>query len=72
LLVGVVAASAGFSWMLRSSTTRNNSVQVLKLAHTLDPKHPVHLAMEFMAQRLREKSGGNYEDIRCAARGLRP
>ena len=61
LLVGVVAASAGFSWMLRSSTTRKNSVQVLKLAHTLDPKHPVHLAMEFMAQRLREKSGGTVE-----------
>ena len=39
LLVGIVAASAGFSWMLRKSTSNNNSVQVLKLAHTLDPKH---------------------------------
>lgn len=44
--------------MLRSSKTRDNSVQVLKLAHTLDPKHPVHLAMEFMGQKIREKSGG--------------
>lgn len=61
LLVGIVAASAGFSWMLRSSKTRDNSVQVLKLAHTLDPKHPVHLAMEFMGQKIREKSGGTVE-----------
>jgi tripartite ATP-independent transporter DctP family solute receptor len=43
----------------RSSTGK--TAQVLKLAHTLDPKHPVHQAMEFMAQRLREKSAGSVE-----------
>lgn len=31
---------------------------VLKLAHSLDQSHPVHLAMEHMAQVVREKSGG--------------
>lgn len=62
LLVGVVVASAGFSWVLRSATTgRQAATQILKLAHTLDPKHPVHQAMEFMAQRMREKSSGTIE-----------
>ncbi|WP_319481551.1 TRAP transporter substrate-binding protein [uncultured Draconibacterium sp.] len=32
--------------------------KVLKLAHGLDPTHPVHKGMEFMAERLAEKSGG--------------
>ncbi|MFQ6037240.1 MAG: TRAP transporter substrate-binding protein [Candidatus Aminicenantales bacterium] len=31
---------------------------LLKLAHGLDPSHPVHRAMEFMAARVFEKSGG--------------
>jgi len=33
-------------------------VIVLKLGHGLDNKHPVHKAMEFMADRVEEKSGG--------------
>ncbi len=33
-------------------------VKILKLAHVLDTSHPVHRGMEFMAQRLAEKSGG--------------
>lgn len=32
--------------------------KVLKLAHGLDPSHPVHKGMQFMAERLAEKSGG--------------
>ncbi|MBI9071327.1 MAG: TRAP transporter substrate-binding protein [Melioribacteraceae bacterium] len=35
--------------------------RVLKLAHGLDPSHPVHKSMEFMAQRLKEKSNGTLE-----------
>ncbi len=31
---------------------------VLKLAHGLDTKHPVHKGMEYMAERLKEKSEG--------------
>jgi tripartite ATP-independent transporter DctP family solute receptor len=33
-------------------------VTVLKLAHGLDTNHPVHKAMEFMAQKVAEKSAG--------------
>lgn len=33
-------------------------ITVLKLAHGLDPNHPVHKGMEFMAERIAEKSGG--------------
>ncbi|MHA6249307.1 TRAP transporter substrate-binding protein [Pontibacter sp. CAU 1760] len=31
----------------------------VKLAHSLEVSHPVHLAMVYMADRVREKSGGN-------------
>ncbi len=31
---------------------------VIKLAHGLDPTHPVHHAMEFLAERVLEESGG--------------
>lgn len=33
-------------------------VTVIKLAHGLDPTHPVHQAMEFLAARVGEESGG--------------
>jgi len=33
-------------------------VRVLKLAHVLDPGHPVHRGMVYMAERVHEKSGG--------------
>lgn len=36
----------------------DQKVTVIKLGHGLDPSHPVHLAMEFLAQRVAEKSGG--------------
>lgn len=36
-------------------------VKVLKLGHTLDTKHSVHLAMEFMAKRVWELSNGKLE-----------
>ncbi len=35
-----------------------SNVRVIKLAHSLDTKHPVHKAMVFMAERLEEKSNG--------------
>lgn len=33
-------------------------VRVIKLAHVLDPGHPVHRGMLYMAEKLSEKSGG--------------
>ena len=35
-----------------------SDVTTIKLGHGLDPTHPVHQAMEFMARRVAEKSGG--------------
>ncbi|WP_020534975.1 TRAP transporter substrate-binding protein [Lewinella cohaerens] len=35
--------------------------KTLKLAHGLDTQHPVHIAMEFMAESLAEKSGGTFQ-----------
>nr|WP_319569744.1 TRAP transporter substrate-binding protein [uncultured Draconibacterium sp.] len=43
-------------FLLGCTETKQN--KVLKLAHGLDPTHPVHKGMEFMAKRLAEKSGG--------------
>ena len=34
------------------------TVTVIKLGHGLDPSHPVHLSMQFLAGRLEEGSGG--------------
>ena len=36
----------------------DQKVKVIKLGHGLDPSHPVHLAMEFLAKRVAEKSNG--------------
>jgi len=48
LVVAIIAAGCG----------PRSDVTVIKLGHGLDPTHPVHKAMLFMAQRLDEKSGG--------------
>jgi tripartite ATP-independent transporter DctP family solute receptor len=47
---------AGF--FLFGGCEKKGPVRVLKLAHVLEPTHPVHKAMVFMAKRLAEKSGG--------------
>jgi tripartite ATP-independent transporter DctP family solute receptor len=38
-----------------------SDVTVIKLAHGLDPTHPVHKAMEFMAEKVKEKSNGKMQ-----------
>lgn len=37
--------------------------KVLRLAHALDPTHPVHKAMEFMADLVQERSGGSLKIV---------
>ena len=71
ILLGVLLSSAVFSWASRSEPVRSvqsagaaqPAVQrdqvVLKLAHVLDQTHPVHAAMEYMAEQLRKISGGS-------------
>lgn len=44
-------------FLLGCAKTGNH--KVLKLAHGLDPSHPVHKGMVFMAERLKEKSNGH-------------
>lgn len=40
------------------SCNKHSKVKVLRLAHGLDEKHPVHQGMAFMAEKLAEESGG--------------
>lgn len=62
LLVGVIISSVAFSIIARNSENGGGSGKtILKLAHVLDPSHPVHLAMEHMAERVDEISGGKVE-----------
>lgn len=70
LMVGALLATVGFGWFLRwQSAAAHDAVMageghatrrqlVLKLGHALDTGHPVHVAMEHMAARLDELSGG--------------
>jgi tripartite ATP-independent transporter DctP family solute receptor len=60
LLVGAILATGVFAWILRNADNdgRKHSATVLKLAHTLDSQHPVHLGMEYMQAQLEALSGG--------------
>ena len=44
--------------ILISGCAKKTDVIKIKLAHSLDQTHPVHLAMEFFAKRVKEKSKG--------------
>jgi tripartite ATP-independent transporter DctP family solute receptor len=70
LMLGVLLSTVGFGVFLRWQKRAERSAAmaggggaaprqiVLKLGHALDPGHPVHAAMEHMAKRLEELSGG--------------
>jgi len=51
----LVLLAAGYAF---STLGRQKEVRVLRLAHSLNTRHPVHQTMEFMAERVREKSDG--------------
>src|SRR5512133_1300249 len=57
-LIGLVAMAFALSSASGSEAQRPLS---LKLGHGLDISHPVHKAMVFMAERVKEKSGGRME-----------
>jgi tripartite ATP-independent transporter DctP family solute receptor len=63
MLCGTLLATAGFAWYVRAQplNAAPSQTRVLKLAHSLDPSHPVHKGMEFMARRLAELSGGSMQ-----------
>ena len=43
---------------LANSCSQNKNATIIKLAHSLDVTHPVHKAMVYMSERVKEKSGG--------------
>ncbi len=60
-MLGILLATTGFALFVRHhnrQSRQGQQVVTLKLGHSLDQKHPVHAAMEFMANRLNEKSNG--------------
>lgn len=62
LLLGGAIASVLFAIISAGgSDAPGMGGRVLKMAHALDPTHPVHLAMEWMADDLFERSGGLLE-----------
>ena len=58
LLIGAILSAGGFALYVRSAGSISSDVKVLKLGHSLDTNHPVHIAMEYMGKRLEEISGG--------------
>lgn len=62
-LVGVLVSAFGFAWVVNSGQELSGGVRprVLRLGHGLPVEHPVHKAMEFMARRVKELSGGKLE-----------
>ncbi|HRU15642.1 MAG TPA: TRAP transporter substrate-binding protein [Anaerohalosphaeraceae bacterium] len=42
-----------------SACQEERDVRVLRLAHSLNLRHPVHLTLEYLAERVREKSDGH-------------
>lgn len=62
VLVGSLLATAALVPAIRAARRSEGSGRlVLKLGHSLPPTHNVHVAMEFMARRLGELSGGTVE-----------
>ena len=47
-----------FLFLTFISCSNRKSSTVIKLAHSLDVSHPVHKAMVFMSEKVKEKSGG--------------
>ena len=43
---------------LANSCSQNKNTTIIKLAHSLDVTHPVHKAMVYMSDRVKERSGG--------------
>lgn len=55
IVMVLVLLGAGYFYSVKSG---EKEVRFLRLAHSLNVQHPVHKTMEFMAQRVQEKSGG--------------
>ncbi|EDY82731.1 TRAP transporter solute receptor, DctP family [Verrucomicrobiia bacterium DG1235] len=58
LMVGILASATVFSFLSSRKGDVGSGGRVLKLAHSLDTTHPVHLGMVRMQELLAEVSGG--------------
>ena len=58
LLIGAIVSAGGFSLYVRSAGGLSSDVKTLKLGHSLDTNHPVHIAMVYMGEELEKISGG--------------
>jgi tripartite ATP-independent transporter DctP family solute receptor len=59
MLLGILLAAGGFALVLRGDSGAGQQAgRILKLAHGLDPSHPVHQGMLHMQTRVAEISGG--------------
>lgn len=54
-------ALLAFTVVALASCSKSHDVRVLKLAHGLDAKHPVHLSMVYFAEQLEKYSGGEMQ-----------
>ena len=63
VVIGILATVMAFSYLGNTSRrgTGSSGKTVVKLAHALDQSHPVHMAMEYMAEQLDIISGGMME-----------
>lgn len=56
ILAGLALVSI---WVLLAGSNRSSESVVLRLGHSLDTQHPVHMAMAFMSEELARRSGGS-------------
>ena len=61
ILVGMLVTTVGFAMFVRNGVGGGSDKTIIKLGHSLDQNHPVHKAIMFMADRVKEKSGGTVE-----------
>ena len=61
LVCCVICTALVISGGCKKSEDAGKSKVVLKLAHSLDVTHPVHKAMEYMAEKVKEKSDGRMQ-----------
>jgi tripartite ATP-independent transporter DctP family solute receptor len=59
--IGLFLATIGFALVLNSGAGGAAAGRMLRLAHALEPSHPVHLGLEEMARRVDTLSGGRLQ-----------
>ncbi len=63
ILIAVLAGSLAYAWAVRKAQSGSavDRPRVLKLGHGLPTEHPVHTAMQYMADRVKQLSKGTLE-----------